>query len=167
MITLRKNYYQTLEAFIDMKQMVYWRNSTATTSRNFYLGQSGLPTSGLNRFKGNMGGVRIYNTDVTEAQLVDLYDENAAQVSAGNPASPVIQIAQPNTSQANFKKITATTSTGVLMQAQTNGEVCNDTLTFEEYSDLIFSNVQDNGVRLCYRAINGTFKTFTLSDPIK
>ncbi len=167
MITLRKNYYQTLEALIDTRQIVYWRGSTATTSRNFYLGQDGTLSAGAARYKGEMAGVRVYNTDLTEAQLFDLYDENSAQVAAGNPAIPSISITQPNTTQASSKKITATTSTGVLMQAQTNGEICNDTLTFEDYSDLIFSNIQDNNTRLCYRAINGAFKTFKLSDQIK
>jgi hypothetical protein len=167
MITIRKNYYQTLEALIDTKQIVYWRNSLVTTSRNLYLGQEGTGSGGLARYKGEMAGIRVYNTDLTEAQLFDLYDENSSQVMAGNPAIPMISITQPNISQASSKKISATTSTGVLMQAQTNGEICNDTLTFEEYSDLIFSSIQDNNTRLCYRAVNGAFKTFKLSDQIK
>jgi hypothetical protein len=167
LITIRKNYYQTLEALIDTKQIAYWRNSTTTTSRNLYLGQDGTNSGALARYKGNMAGIRVYNTDLTGTQLLDLYDENKSQVIAGSPAIPIISIIQPNITQANSKKITATTNTGTLMQAQTNGEICNDTLTFEEYSDLIFSSIQDNNIRLCYRVINGSFKTFKLSDPIK
>jgi hypothetical protein len=167
MITIRKNYYQTLEAIIDTKQIVYWRSSTITTSRNFYIGQSGVLGSDLSRFKGNIGGVRFYNTDLTEAQLFDLYDESSSQVLAGDLSTPVISITQPGITQAGFKKITASTSTGVLTQAQTSNETCNDTLVFEEYSDIIFSSIQDNGVRMCYRAINGSKKVFKLSDPIK
>lgn len=79
---------------------------------------------------------------------------------------PLININQPSTAQSSSKQISATTSTGVLTIATTTGDICNDTLTFDTYIDLTFSSVNDNFIKVCYRAVNGATKVYKLSDPI-
>lgn len=41
--------------------------------------------------------------------------------------------------------------------------MCDSTLTFEDYNYLSFSSISDNGKSVCYKAVNGTKTTYSMS----
>lgn len=169
-IVLKRNYYKTLELFLDGEKINYWKDSRVTTSRYLFIGKNATSTSwdaDISQLRGNISGFRLFNADLTDEQVRELYAENSSAVSAISPDIPVIIINQPSITQASVKKITASTSTGILSYAVTMTETCNANLAFEEYSDMIFSNAADNGTRICYQAINGAAKVYKLSEQIK
>ncbi len=103
-------------------------------------------------------------TDQThDGQYLCLYGEdashNASELASAYPINiditkPVITIHAPDSSLATTKTITASANKGTLTQAVTTGAVCDATLTFGTYQSLTFSNVADNGKRVCYYAFD-------------
>ncbi len=69
-----------------------------------------------------------------------------------------ITIGQPNNELAASKTITATVDGGwQLYMTTTRGTVCDSTITsWDDYTDLVFTNKSDNGVRMCYKAVYPT-----------
>ena len=80
-----------------------------------------------------------------------------------------ITIEQPNSSLESSKTLRATYPDGELLMSVTHGEVCNESMTFEPYSDLTFTSPSDNGKRICYKGIDTeTRKEFyQISAPIR
>ncbi len=81
-----------------------------------------------------------------------------------------ININQPDTYLGTSKSISATVGgSGALSLSLTRGNICDATLVFEAYSDLVFTSKADNSVRVCYKAyyswVNKTI--FKLSEPIQ
>jgi hypothetical protein len=79
----------------------------------------------------------------------------------GSPASvsvdktaPTITINNPDTSAATSKTITASASDGTLSMKNTSGSTCNGSLTFNAYSSQTFSSESDNGIKVCYKAVD-------------
>lgn len=67
-----------------------------------------------------------------------------------------IAINMPNSDQANSKTITAEAPGATLTMYITTSSICDSTIgtgSFEEYSDLTFTNKSDNGKRVCYKAV--------------
>lgn len=67
-----------------------------------------------------------------------------------------ITINQPNSDTATSKNISAATEAwNILYMSQTRWTICDGTITtWEDYSDLTFTNKNDNGIRICYKAVN-------------
>jgi hypothetical protein len=80
-----------------------------------------------------------------------------------------INIEQPNSTSESSKTLRATYPDGELLMSVTHGEVCNESMTFESYSDLTFTSPSDNGKRICYKGIDTeTGKAFyQISAPIR
>lgn len=67
--------------------------------------------------------------------------------------TPSITITAPNSDIATSKTITATVSTGwILYLSLTRWASCDASLALEDYSDLTFTTLTDNGIRVCYKA---------------
>ena len=65
-----------------------------------------------------------------------------------------IIINQPNSELSIDKTITANAQDAQLYMFQTRGSICDATITaWIEYSDLIFTQKWDNGIRICYKAV--------------
>ncbi|GEM_PF-1838679 len=80
---------------------------------------------------------------------------------------PVITIANPDSSSAQSKTITATANEGALTQSITTGSVCDNTLTFADYVSVTFSSEADNGKKVCYKAVDEASNiAYKMSDPI-
>ncbi len=82
-----------------------------------------------------------------------------------------ITINMPNSDQSNSKTITAEAPGSELKMFITTGIVCDSTIgtgSFEDYSDLTFTNKSDNTKRICYKATYNTINkvVFRLSAPI-
>lgn len=68
-------------------------------------------------------------------------------------AAYYITINSPDISNSESKTISATPSTGgILSISVTRGSVCDATLIFDEYTDLLFTSKLDNSSRVCYKA---------------
>lgn len=67
-----------------------------------------------------------------------------------------ITINQPNSDISQSKTITATTdSWAKLYMSQTKMTTCDGSITtWEDYSDLTFTSKNDNGTRICYKAVS-------------
>ncbi len=64
-----------------------------------------------------------------------------------------ITISEPSTMLGLSKNLSAIISgTGILTMHITRWNVCDATLTFEAYSDVVFTSKSDNFTRICYRA---------------
>lgn len=172
-IIFRRNYFKKLELFVDGVRTNFWDNNGFTTGKLISLAKPtvyGTGTSSINnesyKFRGNLSAFRLYNTDVSDSQISALASE-FAQFIPVDSTIPVITLNQPDLLQSTTKKISAQTSTWVLQMIQTNWLLCNNTLwTFDDYIDLTFTSIDDNGKRVCYRSTNGSKQTFKLSDKI-
>ncbi|TRZ49813.1 HYR domain-containing protein, partial [bacterium] len=81
--------------------------------------------------------------------------------------APTITINNPNTSPAQSKTITASTSDGTLEMSNTIGLICNNTLTFVPYTSQTFTSESDNGKKVCHRAIDtATNTSYLMSNTI-
>ncbi len=108
--------------------------------------------------------MRIYNAYLSDSEASNLFFEfDNNPVSVVDPKVPVITVSNPSPETASIKRISATTSTGVLTMSVTAGSICDGTLTFEDYNDLSFSSLSDNGKGICYRAVNGDKTTYKMS----
>ncbi len=133
-------------------------------------------TTAQNKFTAYTGSLNLTNTNDTGKYICAYGQDASGNVSVllststlnigAVSATPVITITNPSTSSAQFKTITATTSIGTLGYATTTGTICNGSLTFSTYSDITFSSESDNGVKVCYQAVNGNKKAYSLSNPI-
>ena len=81
--------------------------------------------------------------------------------------APAITINNPNTSPATSKTLTASVPDGTLTMSNTSGSTCDGTLTFVAYSSQTFTAEADNGIKVCYRAVDGLGNTgYSLSNAI-
>ena len=81
--------------------------------------------------------------------------------------APAITINNPNTSPATSKTLTASVPDGTLTMSNTNGSTCNGTLTFVAYASQTFTTEADNGMKVCYRAVDSLGNTgYSLSNAI-
>jgi len=80
-----------------------------------------------------------------------------------------MNIEQPDSTSASNKTIRASYPDWELLMSVTHGEVCNDSMSFESYSDLTFTSPSDNGKRICYKGIDTTTKKefYQISAPIR
>lgn len=70
-------------------------------------------------------------------------------------ADPVITINMPSGTIESAKTITASAPTATLSMYITTTTTCDSTVSaglFEEYYDITFTNPNDNGKRICYKA---------------
>ncbi|GAP39977.1 choice-of-anchor D domain-containing protein [Flexilinea flocculi] len=80
---------------------------------------------------------------------------------------PEIAIHHPGSSAAVSKTITATTSDGTIKMSNTRGTTCDGSLTFTVYASQTFNAETDNGIRVCYQAVDAVNNiSYKLSDPI-
>jgi len=81
--------------------------------------------------------------------------------------APVITIANPNTSAATSKTLTASASDGTLKMSETTGTTCDGTLTFVAYASKTYTAQADNGKKVCYQAVDTAGnEAYSLSDAI-
>jgi hypothetical protein len=80
-----------------------------------------------------------------------------------------ITINEPDKTDETSKNISASFSSWALSMSLTRWATCNNTLTFEKYSNLTFNSTKDNWVRICYKwTDSSTLKDFyKLSNPIE
>ncbi len=89
-------------------------------------------------------------------------------ISGIDTTAPTITIAQPDTSPALSKTITASASDGTLTMSNTTGSTCDGTLSFVTYSSQTFSSEFDNGTKVCYKAVDALGNTaYNLSEAIE
>jgi hypothetical protein len=107
-----------------------------------------------------------YQTTINLASLIDgqvtLYfrikngskTQNIGNISFMKiDSQPSINIVAPNSDTATQKYISASASTwGTLYYSLTRWTICDSSLTYDDYSDLTFTTLADNGVRVCYKA---------------
>ena len=80
---------------------------------------------------------------------------------------PTITISNPTTTPAQSKDITASASDGTLTMRNTNGSICDGTLTFIAYSSQTFTSEADNGKKVCYKAVDAVGNiAYSLSNAI-
>jgi len=96
------------------------------------------------------------------------YTNSGTHVAGGMGTPPVITIANPTTTAATSKVITATFTGSVSnYMVNTTGTTCNGTLTFVAYASQTFSNESDNGKYVCYKSVDAVGNiAYKLSDPI-
>jgi hypothetical protein len=119
-------------------------------------------------------------------QAVDTLGNSAYKLSAAiagiDRTAPVITINNPDTLPAQSKTISASisdstqalrrilpagTAPGPLAMSNTTGSVCDDTLAFVAYASQTFTSEADNGIRVCYRAVDAAGNiAFKLSNAI-
>ena len=81
--------------------------------------------------------------------------------------APVITINNPTTDPAQDKTITASVLDGTLTMSNTTGSTCDGTLTFIAYSSQTFNSENDNGTKVCYKAVDGVGNmAYSLSNAI-
>ncbi len=68
--------------------------------------------------------------------------------------APTITINNPNTTPAQSKTISASTSDGTLTMSNTTGSTCDGTLAFVAYASQTFTSEADNGKKVCYKAVD-------------
>lgn len=171
-MVIKKDDYGVTSVYLDGSILTYSQamGSGYTFGRSIVLGKSTEVTySDITSFSGSLAAFRVYRADLTESNIVALSNEYPLLKSSAtvvNPAIPVITIAEPDSQPSSFKKISATTTIGTVQMSLTIGEVCNNTLVFEEYAPMTFNNATDNGTRICYKATSGTNITYKLSNKI-
>jgi len=118
-------------------------------------------TSPISTFSEGANTIRVCITDAVGNTGI------ATDILTRDTSAPDITIDNPNTDPATSKTISATSSDGTLSMSNTNGSVCDATLTFIAYSEQTFTTEADNGIRVCYQAVDALGNTsFSLSDTI-
>jgi hypothetical protein len=105
------------------------------------------------------------SVDVTSQYTISTQDNTTGVILP----VPAITIANPTTTPAQSKTITATTTDGTLEMVIFNGLLSCDatTIGFVPYASITFSSESDNGKYVCYRATNVLGdEEFALSDAI-
>ena len=81
-----------------------------------------------------------------------------------------IVIVNPDSWEASSKTVTASVNNGILTYAISSKNICNSSInTSRNYIDLTFTSINDNGKRVCYKAVdNETWKiVYKISDEIR
>lgn len=63
------------------------------------------------KLKAKMAGFRVWNKDLSDAEIGQLQQEFSVTQSNIDPSIPNISINQPDNTQSSLKKITASTNT--------------------------------------------------------
>lgn len=138
---------------------------TMITDRIYNVTVSGGDLAGFN----GVVGLDLGTTDITDLadNALPAGDPSIDQTYLLDNAAPTITIAEPDTTPADSKTITASAPDGTLTMSNTTGVVCDGTLIFVAYTDQTFTSEADNGTRVCYRAVDPAGnETFSLSSAI-
>ncbi len=78
----------------------------------------------------------------------------SSAISGIDTTAPTITINNPTTSPAQNKTVTANTPDGTLTMVNTTGTLCGSSLTFVAYSSQTFTSESNNGIKVCYKAVD-------------
>ncbi len=123
------------------------------------------------RFSLDMTGISDGNITVTLRVKTGTSFQNIGTIKfIKSDTTFSITVNQPDTLLSSSKILSAIRSTGwVLSMSLTRWNICDWTLVFEEYSELLFTSKIDNAQRVCYKSyFAGVGRTiYKLSDPIQ
>jgi hypothetical protein len=97
------------------------------------------------------GKPRPEDGDLVPGAVCDIGAYEVADITA-----PTITINNPDINAALSKTITASVSDGTLTMSNTTGLTCNNVLSFVPYSSQTFISDLDNGIRVCYKAVDAS-----------
>ncbi len=159
-------------------------NPTNSVDADFSFSGTDPSGSGVSSFECSLDGAafsdcsspKVYNSLSEGNHTFQVRSVDAAGNADSSPAefswtvdttAPEITIHHPGTAAAVSKTITATISDGTLKMSNTRGATCDGSLTFAAYDSQTFSAEADNGIRVCYQAVDAVNNTaYKLSDAI-
>ncbi len=135
--------------------------------QNTYTGAFDVTSATLTGGVSNGDYICAYGKDLSNNITVAV-SANGLNIGTAQTV-PVITITNPATSSTQFKTVTATTSIGTLSQYISTSTVCSNAVNaglFSPYVDTTFNSESDNGKVICYKAVNGTKKSFLASNVV-
>lgn len=170
-VSVSVNVSDTLSGFSHLRYDLY--NADENNNCTTYIHYNQLNTSGpavtltQSGLSDGRYCLKIWSYDnVQNKSWSDSNGKNIIKFVIDN-TPPDITIVNPGVIPAHSKTLTASATDGTLKMAETRGTICDNSLSFIDYSNKTYTSESDNGQKICYQAqdLAGNF-AYGLSEAI-